>query len=79
VIVVFLTRTGLIEPVIGYLRVDHPYDKATSEFIVKAPAKYKVVSNGLLLEESYLGNNLKTDPLEAIGSCFFLVICFGCG
>lgn len=39
--------------------VDHPYDKATSEFIVKAPAKYKVVSNGLLLEESYLGNNVK--------------------
>jgi len=26
---------------------------------VKAPAKYKVVSNGFLLEESYLGNNLK--------------------
>lgn len=39
--------------------IDHPYDKATSEFIVKAPAKYKVVSNGLLLEESYLGNNIK--------------------
>ena len=39
--------------------IDHPYDKATSEFIVKAPAKYKVVSNGLLLEESDLGNNTK--------------------
>jgi len=39
--------------------IDHPYDKATSEFIVKAPSKYKVVSNGLLLEESYLGNNSK--------------------
>ena len=39
--------------------IDHPYDKATSEFIVKAPAKYKVVSNGLLLEESYIGNNTK--------------------
>jgi len=39
--------------------IDHPYDKATSEFIVRAPAKYKVVSNGLLLEESYLGNNVK--------------------
>lgn len=37
--------------------IDHPYDKATSEFIVTAPAKYKVVSNGLLLEESDLGNN----------------------
>lgn len=32
--------------------IDHPYDKATSEFIVKAPSHYKVISNGLLLEES---------------------------
>jgi aminopeptidase N len=39
--------------------VDHPHDKATSEFIIKAPSHYKVVSNGLLLEESDLGNNLK--------------------
>lgn len=37
--------------------LDHPYDKATSEFIVKAPAHYKVISNGLLQEESDLGNN----------------------
>jgi aminopeptidase N len=34
--------------------VDHPYDKATCEFIVTAPAHYKVVSNGLLQEESML-------------------------
>ena len=39
--------------------IDHPYDKATSEFIVTAPAKYQVVSNGLLMEESVLGNNTK--------------------
>jgi aminopeptidase N len=38
--------------------LDHPSDKATSEFIVTAPAHYKVVSNGLLLEESALGNNI---------------------
>ena len=37
--------------------VDHPYDKATSEFIVKAPSHYKVVSNGLLMEEFELGNS----------------------
>jgi len=37
--------------------VDHPSDKATSEFVVTAPAHYKVISNGLLLEESDLGNN----------------------
>src|SRR5258708_4413356 len=30
--------------------IDHPYDKATSEFLITAPAHYQVVSNGLLLE-----------------------------
>jgi aminopeptidase N len=38
---------------------DHPSDKATSEFIVKAPSHYKVISNGLLMEESDLGNSTK--------------------
>ncbi len=40
--------------------VDHPYDKATCEFIVTAPMHYKVVSNGLLQEETLLmdGNKL---------------------
>lgn len=33
---------------------DHPSDKATCEFIVTAPAHYQVISNGKLLEESYL-------------------------
>lgn len=36
--------------------VDHPYDKATCEFIVMAPAHYQVVSNGLKIEESDLTN-----------------------
>ena len=36
--------------------IDHPYDKATSEFIVTAPAIYQVVSNGLLVEETDLGD-----------------------
>ena len=31
--------------------IDHPYDKATGEFIVTAPAQYQVVSNGVLVEE----------------------------
>lgn len=30
--------------------IDHPYDKATSEFIVTAPSHYQVVSNGLQAE-----------------------------
>jgi len=39
--------------------IDHPHDKASSEFIVKAPSHYKVVSNGLLMEESELGNSTR--------------------
>jgi aminopeptidase N len=35
--------------------IDHPYDKATSEFIVTAPSRYQVVSNGVLVEETELG------------------------
>ena len=31
--------------------IDHPYDKATGEFIVTAPAHYQVVANGVLIEE----------------------------
>jgi aminopeptidase N len=36
--------------------VDHPSDKATSEFRVTAPDHYQVVSNGLLVEETDLGD-----------------------
>ena len=39
--------------------IDHPYDKATGEFIVSAPSQYQVVANGLLIEEVDLGNNLR--------------------
>jgi aminopeptidase N len=31
--------------------IDHPYDKATGEFVVTAPSQYQVVANGLLMEE----------------------------
>jgi aminopeptidase N len=36
--------------------VDHPYDKATSEMRVTAPSRYQVISNGLLVEETDLGD-----------------------
>lgn len=39
--------------------IDHPYEKATSEFIVKAPAHYQVISNGLLMEETNLDSATK--------------------
>jgi aminopeptidase N len=36
--------------------IDHPYDKATCEFIVTAPSQYQVVSNGSRVEETDLAN-----------------------
>jgi len=36
--------------------IDHPSDKATSEFMVTAPAIYQVVANGLLAEEVDIGD-----------------------
>lgn len=40
--------------------IDHPSAKATSEFIITAPQKYSVVANGLLQEETILGDGRKT-------------------
>jgi aminopeptidase N len=39
--------------------IDHPYDKATGEFIVTAPAHYQVVANGLLVEETDLAGGMR--------------------
>ncbi|CAN5917341.1 hypothetical protein BH11GEM2_BH11GEM2_14070 [soil metagenome] len=36
--------------------IDHPSDKATSEFIVTAPARYQVVANGVLVEQTDIGD-----------------------
>ncbi len=39
--------------------IDHPYDKATVEFIINAPSHYEVVASGYLVEESHLPGNMK--------------------
>jgi len=39
--------------------VDHPIEKASIEYIVEAPNHYKVIANGVLVEETDLENNLK--------------------
>ena len=39
--------------------IDHPYDKATGELIVTAPAHYQVVANGVLKEEVDLPGGLR--------------------
>jgi len=39
--------------------IDHPYDKATGEFIVTAPNHYQVVANGVLIEELDVPGNMR--------------------
>jgi len=39
--------------------IDHPYDKATVDFIIIAPDHYEVVASGYLAEESHLRKNFK--------------------
>jgi aminopeptidase N len=47
--------------------VDHPYDKATSDMIITAPAHYQVVSNGLLIEETDLpGDRRRTHWRQSV-------------
>ena len=63
--------------------VDHPADKASVEFLVRAPAHYQVVSNGVLVEQSNLERGRKlthyreTVPIStkifAIGLAHFAV------
>ena len=47
--------------------VDDPADKASVEFVVTAPNKYQVISNGILMEETNLpGNKKLTHWKEAV-------------
>jgi aminopeptidase N len=39
--------------------IDHPYDKASVDFIITAPDRYSVVANGIMIEESDLSGSLK--------------------
>jgi aminopeptidase N len=39
--------------------IDHPYDKATVDFIITAPERYNVVANGIMTEESSINGNMK--------------------
>ena len=39
--------------------IDHPYDKASVDFIITAPDRYSVVANGIMTEESALEDNMK--------------------
>src|ERR1035441_4524444 len=69
--------------------IDHPSDKATSEFVVTAPAKYQVVANGVIQETIDLGNGRRQTHckqsvpiatwLDNIGVAQFAVHHYGTG
>lgn len=56
--------------------VDHPYDKATSEMIITAPARYQAGSNGTLTEISDLENGMRrthwVNPVPTATWLYFL-------
>lgn len=37
--------------------IDHPYDKASCEFIILAPSHYESIANGILVEKTNLAHN----------------------
>lgn len=39
--------------------IDHPYDKASVEFIIISPSHYEIVASGYLVEESHLPGGMK--------------------
>ncbi|NNF29134.1 MAG: M1 family peptidase, partial [Gemmatimonadetes bacterium] len=39
--------------------IDHVYEKPANEFVVTAPAHYQVVSNGIIIEETDLGDGTR--------------------
>jgi len=54
--------------------IDHPYDKATCEMVVDAPAHYQVVSNGLLVEETdQPGNRRRTHWKQSVPIANWLI------
>jgi len=47
--------------------IDHPYDKATVDFLITAPSEYKVVASGIIAEEPVIqGNNTTTHWYEQV-------------
>jgi aminopeptidase N len=57
--------------------IDHPYDKATADFIITAPADYDVIANGRLIEKRSLqdGTDLTHWREETPIPTYCMVIC----
>ncbi len=59
--------------------IDHPYDKATSEFLITAPAKYQVVGERPSSGRNRLGRWPPRYPLEAVHTDCSLAECHWSG
>jgi aminopeptidase N len=57
--------------------IDHPYDKASVDFIITAPERYSVIANGTLIEESSLTKNLRLTHWSEIEPVPIKVMTFG--
>ncbi len=57
--------------------IDHPYEKATSEFIVTAPVKYQVISNGVQVEVVDLVNGMRRTAYRSYQQLPTKVMVFG--
>lgn len=57
--------------------VDHPYDKATVDFIIIAPSHYEVVASGYMVEESHLQGDMKLTRWKEDAPLATKVMAFG--
>jgi len=57
--------------------IDHPYDKASVDFVITAPGRYKIVASGILVEESDLADNKKLTHWSEAAQLATKVMTFG--
>jgi aminopeptidase N len=57
--------------------IDHPYDKATVDFIITAPSKYKVVGNGILMDKPVIKGKVTTTHWHETAPLSTKVMAFG--
>ena len=57
--------------------IDHPYDKASVDFLITAPAHYKVVGSGQMIEELLFQNNMTTTHWHESAPLSTKVMAFG--
>ena len=54
--------------------IDHPYEKATNEFIITAPEHYQVIANGLKIEETNYAGSRTTHWKQSVPISSYLMV-----